>query len=93
MTSGKFLPPGSDPDEFFQLLDHFRNRFQPFDEVKDALVERHPAPIPFPSASGGRPTPLNLTPKPLQSRHTRARRCTCLSHSQTQKSDPRKCPQ
>jgi hypothetical protein len=40
MTSGKFLPPGTDPDEFFQLLDRFRSRFQPFDEVEDALVER-----------------------------------------------------
>ena len=40
MTSGKFLPPGTDPDEFFQLLDQFRGRFQPFDEVEDALVER-----------------------------------------------------
>jgi hypothetical protein len=40
MTSGKFLPPDADPQEFFQLLDQFRNRFQPFDEVEDALVER-----------------------------------------------------
>ena len=40
MTSGKFLPPGGDPEEFFQLLDQFRGRFQPFDEVEDALVER-----------------------------------------------------
>ena len=40
MTSGKFLPPGADPQEFFQLLDQFRARFQPFDEVEDALVER-----------------------------------------------------
>jgi hypothetical protein len=40
MTSGKFLPPDADPGEFFQLLDQFRNRFQPFDEVEDALVER-----------------------------------------------------
>ena len=40
MTSGKFLPPDADPQEFFQLLDRFRNRFQPFDEVEDALVER-----------------------------------------------------
>jgi hypothetical protein len=40
MTSGKFLPPGADPDEFFQLLDQFRGRFQPFGEVEDALVER-----------------------------------------------------
>jgi len=40
MTSGKFLPPGTDPSEFFQLLDRFRSRFQPFDEVEDALVER-----------------------------------------------------
>ena len=40
MTSGKFLPPGADPDEFFQLLDQFRARFQPFDPVEDALVER-----------------------------------------------------
>jgi len=39
MTSGKFLPPGADPQEFFQLLDQFRARFQPFDEVEDALVE------------------------------------------------------
>jgi hypothetical protein len=40
MTSGKFLPPDADPQEFFQLLDQFRARFQPFDEVEDALVER-----------------------------------------------------
>src|ERR1022692_2050191 len=40
MTSGKFLPPDGDPDEFFQLLDQFRGRFQPFDEAEDALVER-----------------------------------------------------
>jgi hypothetical protein len=40
MTSGKFLPPDADPQEFFQLLDQFRNRLQPFDEVEDALVER-----------------------------------------------------
>ncbi len=40
MTSGKFLPPDSDPDEFLHLLDQFRGRFQPFDEVEDALVER-----------------------------------------------------
>lgn len=40
MTSGKFLPPDGDPDEFFQLLDQFRDRFQPFDQVEDALVER-----------------------------------------------------
>jgi len=40
MTSGKFLPPDADPREFFQLLDQFRNRLQPFDEVEDALVER-----------------------------------------------------
>jgi len=40
MTSGKFLPPDADPNEFFQLLDAFRDRFQPFDEVEDALVER-----------------------------------------------------
>ncbi|MGA2577025.1 MAG: hypothetical protein ABSH24_13475 [Bryobacteraceae bacterium] len=40
MTSGKFLPPDADPQEFFQLLDQFRTRFQPFDEVEDALVER-----------------------------------------------------
>jgi hypothetical protein len=40
MTSGKFLPPDGDPNEFFQLLDQFRDRFQPFDEVEDALVER-----------------------------------------------------
>ena len=40
MTSGKFLPPDGDPDEFFQLLDQFRGRFQPFDPVEDALVER-----------------------------------------------------
>ncbi|HUE20396.1 MAG TPA: hypothetical protein VMQ86_01865 [Bryobacteraceae bacterium] len=39
MTSGKFLPPDADPQEFFQLLDQFRARFQPFDEVEDALVE------------------------------------------------------
>ena len=39
MTSGKFLPPGGDPEEFFQLLDQFRGRFQPFDEVEDAWVE------------------------------------------------------
>jgi hypothetical protein len=38
MTSGKFLPPDADPQEFFQLLDQFRARFQPFDEVEDALV-------------------------------------------------------
>src|ERR1017187_9826370 len=35
MTSGKFLPPDGDPDEFFQLLDQFRGRFQPFDEAED----------------------------------------------------------
>jgi hypothetical protein len=40
MTSGKFLPPDGDPDEFFQLLDQFRDRFQPFDQFEDALVER-----------------------------------------------------
>jgi len=40
MTSGKFLPPDADPNEFFQLLDQFRGRFQPFDEAEDALVER-----------------------------------------------------
>ena len=40
MTSGKFLPPDGDPDEFFQLLDQFRDRFQPFDQAEDALVER-----------------------------------------------------
>jgi len=40
MTSVKFLPPDADPQEFFQLLDQFRNRLQPFDEVEDALVER-----------------------------------------------------
>src|ERR1022692_3623411 len=40
MTSGKFLPPDGDPDEFFQLLAQFRGRFQPFDEAEDALVER-----------------------------------------------------
>jgi hypothetical protein len=40
MTSGKFLPPDADPQEFFLLLDQFRARFQPFDEVEDALVER-----------------------------------------------------
>jgi len=40
MTSGKFLPPDADPNEFFQLLDAFRERFQPFDEVENALVER-----------------------------------------------------
>jgi len=40
MTSGQFLPPGADPNEFFQLLDQFRARFQPADEVEDALVER-----------------------------------------------------
>jgi hypothetical protein len=40
MTSGKFLPPDADPQEFFQLLDQFRARFQPFDEIEDALVER-----------------------------------------------------
>jgi hypothetical protein len=40
MTSGKFLPPDGDPEEFFQLLDQFRNRFQPFDAAEDALVER-----------------------------------------------------
>jgi len=40
MTSGKFLPPDADSNEFFQLLDAFRDRFQPFDEVEDALVER-----------------------------------------------------
>jgi len=40
MTSGQFLPPGADPVEFLQLLDQFRDRFQPFDEVEDALVER-----------------------------------------------------
>jgi hypothetical protein len=40
MTSGKFLPPDGDPDEFFQILDQFRGRFQPFDEAEDALVER-----------------------------------------------------
>ena len=39
MTSGKFLPPDADPQEFFQLLDQFRARFQP-DEIEDALVER-----------------------------------------------------
>jgi len=40
MTSGKFLPPDADPQEFLQLFDQFRARFQPFDEVEDALVER-----------------------------------------------------
>jgi hypothetical protein len=40
MTSGKFLPPGGDPNEFFQLLAQFRERFQPCDAVEDALVER-----------------------------------------------------
>ena len=40
MTSGKFIPPDGDPNEFFQLQDQFRGRFQPFDEVEDALVER-----------------------------------------------------
>ena len=40
MTSGQFLPPGADPQEFFQLLDQFRERFQPFDAVEDAWVER-----------------------------------------------------
>ena len=40
MTSGKFLPPDADPQEFFQLLDQLRARFQPFDEIEDALVER-----------------------------------------------------
>jgi len=40
MTSGLFLPPGADPQEFFQLLDPFRERFQPFDAVEDAWVER-----------------------------------------------------
>jgi hypothetical protein len=40
MTSGKFIPPGADPSEFLQLLDRFREHFQPFDEVEDGLVER-----------------------------------------------------
>ena len=40
MTSGKFLPPGADPEEFLHLLDEFRGRFQPFDEIEDSLVER-----------------------------------------------------
>jgi hypothetical protein len=40
MTSGKFLPPDGDPDEFFQLRDQFRDRLQPFDGVEDAFVER-----------------------------------------------------
>lgn len=40
MTSGKFLPPGSDPQEYFELQAQFRARFQPFDEVEDTLVER-----------------------------------------------------
>jgi hypothetical protein len=37
MTSGKFLPPGADPGEFFQLLDQFRARFQPLDAVQTLL--------------------------------------------------------
>jgi hypothetical protein len=40
MTSGKFLPPDTDPNEFFQLLDQYREHFQPVDQVEDALVER-----------------------------------------------------
>src|SRR5580658_6500825 len=40
MTSGKFLPPDGDPDEFFHLLHQYRQRFQPFDEIEDNLVER-----------------------------------------------------
>jgi hypothetical protein len=40
MTSGKFLPPDGDPEEFFQLQTQFRDRFRPDDEAEDALVER-----------------------------------------------------
>jgi hypothetical protein len=40
MTSGKFLPPDGDPEEYFQLLDQFRDRFKPFDEPEATLVER-----------------------------------------------------
>jgi hypothetical protein len=40
MTSGKFLPPDGDPKEFLQLQSQFRDRFKPFDEAEDALVER-----------------------------------------------------
>jgi hypothetical protein len=40
MTSGKFLPPDGDPEEFLQLQSQFRDRFKPFDEAEDALVER-----------------------------------------------------
>jgi hypothetical protein len=40
MTSGKFLPPDGDPEEFFQLQTQFRDRFKPFDEAEDTLVER-----------------------------------------------------
>jgi hypothetical protein len=40
MTSGKFLPPDGDPEEFLQLQTQFRDRFKPFDEAEDTLVER-----------------------------------------------------
>ena len=40
MTSGKFLPPDGDPEEYFQLLNQFRDRFKPSDEVEGRLVER-----------------------------------------------------
>ena len=40
LTSGKFLPPDGDPEEFLQLQTQFRDRFKPFDEAEDALVER-----------------------------------------------------
>jgi hypothetical protein len=40
MTSRKFLPPDGDPEEYFQLLDQFRDRFKPDDQAEDTLVER-----------------------------------------------------